>query len=134
MSEEGSASAELVICAPILVLLAVVALLIGRLVLEQGQIVDVARTAAEAASLWPTGPQAHEAALLTAAYELVHDNLHCIEPVVAVDTSDLVPGGDVRVEITCVVALGSVSFPGLPGYVTLRESAVAPIEVYRELR
>ncbi len=133
MSERGSASAELVICAPILMLLSVVALLIGRLVLQQSQVVDVARTAAEAASLWPTGAQAHEAALLTASYELVHDGLHCIRPVIAVDTSDLVPGGEVSVEITCPVALAPASISGLPGSVTLRESAVAPIEVYREI-
>lgn len=133
MNERGSASAELVICAPVLLLLAVVALVIGRLVLEQSQVVDIARSAAEAASIWPTAAQADEAAVLTASYELIHDGLRCIAPVVSVDTGDLVPGGEVRVDITCVVALASVSVPGLPGQVTLHESAVAPIEVYREI-
>ena len=131
--ERGSASAELVICTPVIVLLAVLGLAVGRLVLQQSQVVDVARAAAEAASVWPSAPQAGYAALLTTSYELVHDDLHCISPVVSVDTADLAPGGHVSVSITCTVRLSSTAVPGLPGSVTLRGSAVAPVEQYREL-
>jgi Flp pilus assembly protein TadG len=133
VNERGSASAELVVCAPILILLAVVALAVGRLVLQQSQVVDVARDAAEAASIWPTGPGAQTAALLTASYELVHDNLQCIDPKIDVDTADLVPGGQVSVQVTCVVELSNDDLPGLPATVTLHASAVAPVEEYREL-
>jgi hypothetical protein len=134
VNARGSASAELVICTPVLVLVAVVAFALGRLVLDQSQVVDVARSAAEAASVWPTGPQAREAAELVAAYELIHDRVPCLtRPQVSVDTSDLAPGGAVSVEITCVVALSTVAVPGLPGTVTLHASAVAPVEQYREV-
>lgn len=129
----GSASAELVICTPLLVLFALVALAIGRLVLQQSQVVDVARSAAEAASIWPTSGQAQYAAAVTASYQLVHDDLQCIAPVVSVDTSELQPGGRVSVTITCEVRLSANALPGLPGYVILRASAVAPVEQYRDV-
>lgn len=129
----GSASAELVICTPLLVLFALVAFAIGRLVLQQSQVVDVARSAAEAASVWPTPPQAGDAALLTASYELLHDDLQCLSPVVSVDAADLVPGGRVSVSVTCTVRLSSAALPGVPGYVTIRASATAPVEQYREV-
>lgn len=133
MNARGSASAELVICTPVVILLAVLALAIGRLVQGQSQVVDVARNAAEAASIWPTASGAKGAAALTASYELVHDGLQCVAPQVDVDTSDLVPGGKVSVAITCVVRLSSVAVPGLPGFVTLHAAAVAPVEQYREV-
>jgi Flp pilus assembly protein TadG len=133
VNERGSASAELVICTPILILVAVVALAIGRLVLQQSQVVDVARDAAEAASIWPTGSAAQTAALTTASYELVHDNLRCIDQQIDVDTADLAPGGQVSVQVTCVVELSNDGLPGLPATVTLHAAAVAPVEEYREL-
>lgn len=132
-SARGSASAELVICTPLLVLLALVALAIGRLVLQQSQVVDVARSAAEAASIWPTPAQAEYAAAVTASYQLVHDDLQCIAPVVSVDTAALQPGGRVSVSITCEVRLSANALPGVPGYVTLHASATAPVEQYREV-
>jgi Flp pilus assembly protein TadG len=132
VNARGSATAELVICTPVLVLISVLALALGRLVLDQSQVVDVARNAAEAASIWPTAGGAKGAAALTASYELVHDGLHCIAPDVSVDTTDLVPGGEVSVAITCVVQLSSVAVPGVPGFVTLHASAVAPVEQFRE--
>jgi hypothetical protein len=73
MSDRGSATTELVILAPVLVLLAVAALVLGRLVLFQEQIADAARSAVEAAAVWPTPRQAEEAALLTASYDIVRD-------------------------------------------------------------
>lgn len=133
MNARGSASAELVICTPVLLLLAVVAMALGRLVLEHSQVVDVARAAAEAASVWPTPAAATAAATSVASEELARDGLPCTSSVVAVGTSHLQPGGEVQVEITCTVRLAAAGVPGLPGSVTLHASAVAPIETYREV-
>jgi Flp pilus assembly protein TadG len=133
VSDRGSASAELVICTPVLLLLAVVAMALGHLVLEQSQVVDVARAAAEAASVWPTPAAATEAARSVVAEELSGDGLHCTSTVVSVNTSLLQPGGSVNVAIACVVTVAAAGAPGLPGSVTLRASAVAPIEIYREV-
>jgi Flp pilus assembly protein TadG len=133
VSDRGSASAELVICTPVLLLLAVVAMTIGHLVLDHAQVVDVARAAAEAASTWPTAGEATSAAEAAATYEITRDGLPCASPIVSVDTVDLVPGGTVEVAVTCVVRLGAAGVPGLPGSVTIEASAVAPIETYREV-
>ena len=133
MKERGSASAELVVCTPVLLLVALVAMAIGRLVSQQSQVVDITRAAAEAASVWPTPAAAAAAAGAAAAGELGRDGLACRSRTLAVDTSRLYPGGSVRVDLTCVVTLAVAGVPGLPGSVTLRASATAPIETYREV-
>jgi Flp pilus assembly protein TadG len=133
MSEQGSATTELVILAPLLVVLAVSALILGRLVLYQEQVADAARSAVEAAALWPTAPQADEAALLTASYDLVHDDARCVRSSVSVETADLQPGGQIHATVTCVVLVGSSLLPGVPGAMTINASASAPIETYREV-
>jgi TadE-like protein len=133
VNEEGSASAELVILAPLLVVLAVAALVLGRLVLYQEQVADAARSAVEAAALWPTAAQADEAALLAASYDLVHDGARCAASSVRVDTTHLQPGGHIGATVRCVVLVGSSLLPGVPGAMTITASASAPIETYREV-
>jgi hypothetical protein len=132
MRERGSASAELVFVTPVLILMGLVAFVLGRLVLDAGQVVDAARSAAEAAAVWPTVPQAGEAALLTASYEIVGDGLVCKGATVSIDASHFVAGGSVQVRVACPLRLPK-SVPGLPASVTLTGSAAAPIEPYREV-
>lgn len=129
----GSATAELVIVAPIVLVLIAATVVLGRLVLVKQQVVDAARSAAEAAALWPTAPQAAEAGLLSASYDLVQDHADCITSSVTVDTSHLGPGGSVGVTIRCVVPSGTALIPGLAPVTTITASASAPIEVYREV-
>jgi Flp pilus assembly protein TadG len=133
VSDRGSATTELVILAPLLVVLAVAALVLGRLVLYQEQVADAARSAVEAAALWPTAPQADEAALLAASYDLLHDNARCAGSSVSVDTADLQPGGHIGATVRCRVLIGSSLLPGVPGAMTITASATAPIETYREV-
>ena len=131
--DRGSATAELVIVAPIVLVLIAATVVLGRLVLVKQQVVDAARSAAEAAALWPTAPQADEAGVLTASYDLVQDHADCLTSSVSIDTSRLVPGGAVGVTISCVVPSGTGLIPGLPSVTTITVSAWAPIEVYREV-
>jgi Flp pilus assembly protein TadG len=128
----GSASAELVVCTPVLLLVALVALSIGRLVLDQSQVADVARSAAEAAAVWSDPSSARLAAEETAAYELLGDDLQCNPAHITVDTAQLVPGGEVTVTVSCVVSLAA-AIPGLPGNVTLEAAVQAPVEQYRQV-
>jgi hypothetical protein len=132
MRETGSASAELVFVTPVLMLIGLVAFVLGRLVLEAGQVVDAARSAAEAAAVWPTVPQAGAAAALTASYEIVRDGLACTRPTVSIDAAHFVAGGSVHVSLACAVLLPP-SVPGLPPSVTLTAAAAAPIEPFREV-
>lgn len=132
MSDDGSASAELVFLTPVLVLVGLAAMVLGGLVLDKGQVVDTARSAAEAASVWPTPAEAHDAAVRTAAYDIVADGLVCRPARVALDTAGFVAGGSLQVTVTCPVAVPRF-VPGLPPVITLIGTATAPIEPFREV-
>ncbi len=131
--DAGSATAELVIVAPIILVIMAATVVLGRLVLVKQQVVDAARSAAEAAAVWPTPAQASEAAALSASYDLVQDHADCLTSKVAVNTSQLAPGGSVAVTITCLVPSGTSLIPGLPSAMSISVSASAPVEIYREV-
>jgi Flp pilus assembly protein TadG len=132
MRDRGSASAELVFVTPVLILIGLVAFVIGRLVLDKGQVIDAARSAAEAAAVWPTISQARGAALVTASYEMQRDGLVCEGARVSLLTVGFAAGGNVRVSVTCPVEVLN-AVPGLPSSIALTAAASAPIEPFREV-
>ena len=131
-SDRGSASAELVLLAPLLVAFAAVLLLGGRLVVARQQLLDATRTAVEAAVIQPTGSLA-QAAAATAFGQLASDHLACGPYSVTTATGDFRPGGVVSVDLRCGIALAALGIAGLPGSVTVQSAAAAIIEPYREV-
>jgi Flp pilus assembly protein TadG len=128
----GSASAELVFVVPVLILIGLVAVALGRLVLGEGQLVEAARSAAESASLWPTPAEAQAAAAGAAHYEILHNSLACNGAQVDIGSSDFVPGGRLVVTVTCPASVVP-AIPGVPDELTLSATATAPIEPFREV-
>jgi hypothetical protein len=108
--DDGDATLELLILAP--VILALIALLVaaGRTSVAQGAVQAAARDA------------------------LRQDSLDC-RPVVTVDTAGFgVPVGQpahVSASVTCTVRLSDLLVPGLPGSKTLRASFTSPLDPYR---
>lgn len=132
MREKGSASAELVVIVPVLVLIGLVAVALGRLVLAEGQIREAARAAAEAGSIWPTATQAAQAADAAARYEIVHNSVACRGEHTNTDASAFAPGGRLSVTVSCPVAVAP-AIPGLPAEITISAGATAPVEPFREV-
>jgi len=129
--DEGQAIAELVIVAPVLLLVVVLLISLGRIDSAQGDVESAARAGVQAAVLQDSPNDARAQAVAAVASTLGTAGLTCPSPQVITNTSDFVPGGSVSVTVTCVTSLADVSVPGVPGTKTLSATSVAPIDPYR---
>lgn len=132
--ERASATVELVILAPVLVVFAVVVVMMGRLELARQQVVAAARAGAQAAAVQPSAAQARWAASAAATVDVFNHAQTCRREVVSTDTSSFRPGGSVRVQVACIVPLADLGVPGAPGTETITAAITAPIDPYRVVR
>src|SRR5262245_12373443 len=103
--ERGTAAAELAVAAPLLLLLVVAAVFVGRLARAEGQVEGAVRDAARAAAARRTPVAATAAAQAEASASLQAAGLTCQRFDVVVDTSAFDAGGSVAVRLTCQVSL-----------------------------
>lgn len=129
--EGGSATVELAILAPVLVLLLLFVVTVGRLVLARQEVDAAAADAARAASIADSPGAAVQAASDAASGDLAGHGVTCSPFDASVDTSHFTPGGEVNVELRCTASLAGLSLLRLPGTETLVSSATAPIDLYR---
>lgn len=129
--EEGQAIAELVIVAPVLFLVVLLMIAIGRVDSAQGDVESAARAGVQAAVVQanPNNAQAQAAAAVSST--LATAGLTCPSPQITTDTSNFVAGGWVSVAIVCITSLADVSVPGVPGSKTLSATSTAHIDPYR---
>jgi Flp pilus assembly protein TadG len=133
--EAGSASLELVIWAPVLLLVAAVIVLAGRAA-QATQAVEVAAAeAARAASAAGTQVQATARAKSAANAALSSAGLRCSSTSVTVDTSEWSrPAGTparVSARIGCRLGLSDLSIPGVPGSKDVSATASSALDVFR---
>lgn len=131
-ADRGSVTAELALLTPLLVLLALAAVGLGRTESARIQVDSAARQGARAASLAPDRATAADRARRTVAQALAANTLTCTAGPVTVDLRTYQPGGLLTVTVSCAVDLRDVGMPGLPGTITLVASATSPIDRYRE--
>ena len=131
--DEGQAIAELVIVAPVLLLVIVVMVALGRIDSAQGDVESAARAGVQAAVVQANAANAQSAAATAVTSTLAGAGLTCPAPQITTDTSHFVAGGTVSVRVTCVTSLADVSVPGLPGSKALSATAVAPIDEFRSV-
>ena len=134
--ERGSATLELVLWAPVLLIIGSVILLAGR-VAQASQTVEVAAAeAARAASAAGTVAQARSRAQDAAEASLASSGLRCGRTAVDVDLSQWrrPPGTPARVAATihCDLSLGDLAIPLAGGTRTVTGSASSAIDTYRE--
>ncbi|MFE9555452.1 TadE/TadG family type IV pilus assembly protein [Streptomyces sp. NPDC006703] len=125
--DNGAASTELVLVTPLLILLALVTVAFGKLAGARLDADEAAHQAARAASLARTAWQARAEAETAARRSLAGAGSSCTSPRVMPDLGGFVPGGAVRVTVTCRAAL---DVPGLRG-VDVTTSAVSVVDLYR---
>lgn len=133
--EVGTASLELVIWAPVLLLITAVMVLAGRIA-QATQAVEVAAAeAARAASAAATHTQATTRATAAAAAALSSAGLRCTRTLVDIDTSQWSrPAGTparVSASIGCQVGLADLSIPGVPGSKQVSATASSSLDLYR---
>ncbi|MGY5884231.1 TadE/TadG family type IV pilus assembly protein [Modestobacter lacusdianchii] len=135
-AERGSVSVELALLAPVLLLLVSFAVVAGRTQVAEGAVAEAARAAAREASLARNDVTAAALAAAQADRTLAAQDLRCQSTSVDIDTTGFQapPGqpGDVTVSITCVIGMGDLLAPGLPGSVTVEASFTSPVDAYRE--
>jgi Flp pilus assembly protein TadG len=132
-NERGSATVELVILTPLLILLLLFVVALGRLAGARIDVDGVAAQAARAASI-ARGPQAAvSSAQQTAAAALSSQHVTCAHLAVSVDTTDFAPGGSVAVTVSCAVDLADLTGLDMPGTETVTNRAVSPIDQYRSV-
>jgi Flp pilus assembly protein TadG len=129
--EEGSAAAEIAILTPLLVILVLFMVFLGRLTEARAVIADAAHQAARAASI-ATDPAAAQAqAQQAATTALAGRGLACQHFTVTVSLSGFRPGGTVRATITCTAAMSDLSLLRVPGSQTFTASFASVIDTYR---
>ena len=124
-------SAELVLLTPLLIVLLVLVVALGRLVSARLQVESAASQAARAASLARDPATATAVAEQTAAGTLTGQHHTCTILTVATDTSRFAAGGSVAVTVVCTVGLADLSGLRLPASETVRAHFVEPIDAYR---
>lgn len=132
--DRGSAAVELVLFTPLLVVVLMTVVALGRLVDARLVVADAAHQAARAASLARTEAEARSEASRRADSALDQAGAACSHPQVAITTGNLRPGGVVTVNITCSVDLGDLMSTGMPGRVTLNGTALSAVDVHRGAR
>ncbi|RKN11574.1 TadE/TadG family type IV pilus assembly protein [Streptomyces radicis] len=130
-NDAGTATVELVLVTPLLVLLALLAVGFGRVTDARVRVEDAAHHAARAASLTHTTAQAEQAARSAAASALDASGASCASHAVALRHQRLAPGSTVTATVSCHSDLNDLLGTGLPGNVTLSAASTSPVDTYR---
>ncbi|WP_254885907.1 TadE/TadG family type IV pilus assembly protein [Streptomyces sp. NA02950] len=132
--DRGSAAVELVLVTPLLLLILMTVVALGRLTDARLVVADTVHQAARAASLARTQGQALTTARRTAHASLDHAGTACSQPKVTLTTSGLQPGSTVTAYISCTVTLTDLTRIRMPGRITLHQTAHSPVDVHRSTR
>jgi Flp pilus assembly protein TadG len=136
VGERGSATLELVVWAPGLLLIVGLLLVAGRVSGANGAVEQAAVDAARTASLARSPAAALSLATATARQTLAAQGLVCTVMTVTVDTSGFSrpPGqpATVSATVTCPVRLSDLSLPGVPGTRIERHTSISALDTFRE--
>ncbi len=135
-ADRGSMAIEMVIIAPVMLLLLTFMIMAGRVYVAKQSVDDVAMDAARTASLQRDAGTAQAAATGTAHIVLAESGLECTSLTVSIDTGGFsVPVGqaaDVVATVVCQADLDGLVLPGAPGGITLTGTGISVIDTYRE--
>ena len=129
--ESGAVSTELVLLTPLLLVMFLFVVALGRVVSARIEVDGAAAQAARAASIARSPATATAVAEQTATTALGGDHVTCANLTVTTDTADFVPGGQVVVTVSCSVDLADLVGLRLPAAETLTSTATSVLDVYR---
>lgn len=131
VGDAGSAALELVLVTPLLILVLLTVVALGRLADARLVVADAAHQAARAASLARTDSHARNDAQQAAGTALKEARSACTAPRVTVDTGGLEPGSSTSATVTCTADLSDLTHLALPGSVQVTGTAHSPVDRYR---
>ena len=136
-SQAGNAALELIILAPVIILLICMVIAAGRIAIAQGSVDAAARDAARQASVARTPASALAAAQASASADLAGDGLDCQPSSIVPSNLDAAFGtqvgepASVTFTVSCTVSLSDLILRGLPGSLALSSSFTSPLDPYR---
>lgn len=130
-AEQGIAVLELVLLVPVFLLMVYVVVGLGRLGLARENIDAAASDAARAGSIARSAEEAQAAAMTAATAALGSHDITCADLAVAVDTAAFRPGGWVRVQVSCRVAMADLVGMWTPGTKTMSGRGQAVVDTFR---
>ena len=134
-SERGSATLELAIIGPALIVLLAVVIAAGRIQVAGGAVEQAAAAGAREASIARSPAAAAAIAEAAATRVLTQQDLDCAALTVTTDTSGYAAPvgqvGQVGATVTCVVPLSDLGVPVLPGARTLTAQSTSVLDRYR---
>jgi len=134
-TQRGSVTIELAILAPSLLLLASLAMIVGRISLASAAIDATAYSAARAASLARDPATARSRAEASAHDTLQAQDLHCSPLLIDVNTDqfsrDVGEPASVTVTIECRVSLTDFAMPGMPTSRWVNARYSSPLDQFR---
>lgn len=129
--ERGSAPVELTLLAPVLLVILLVVVGLGRMAHARQQVESVSADSARAASLERNTAASRGVAQAAARSSLDRAGLSCVSMDVDVDVSNYRPGGTVRVTVSCTSQMSDVAMAGFPGNRQFTSTSIVPIEIWR---
>jgi Flp pilus assembly protein TadG len=129
--DRGSVTAELVLLTPLLILMLLFVVGLGRLSGARIEVDGAAAQAARAASIARSPATATLAAKQTVTSALGSDHITCAQLSVNTDTAQFTPGGSVAVTVTCIVSLADLTGLRVPASESVTTRSVAVIDQYR---
>ena len=129
--ERGSASMELVLITPAVLVLLLFVVAGGRLVLARERVDAAARDAARAGTIARNASTAQADARRAADDRLADAGVTCRTLDVNVDITNFRPGGTVATTISCTVDLADLTLLGVPGTRTVTSTAVETVDTLR---
>ena len=129
--ESGSVATELVLLTPLLILMLLFVVALGRTVSARMEVDGAAAQAARAASIARDPATATAMAEQAAITALGSDHVTCADLTVNTDTADFAPGGQVAVTVTCTVDLADLVGLRLPASQSISSTSTAVIDLYR---
>lgn len=127
----GAVSVELVLLTPLLLVMLLFVVALGRLASARLGVDGAAAQAARAASIARDPATASAMAAQTASAALGSDSVTCARLSVVTDTAAFAPGGEVTVSVTCTVDLADLTGLRLPAAEVIRSSATSVLDTYR---
>lgn len=132
--ERGSAALELVLLTPVLLLVLMLVVGIGRLVDAHERVADAAYQAARAATLALTAPAAQQAATSAATSALSGAGVTCAEMNVTADIGALAPGSTVTVSVTCSISWAGITGISFGGHQSVTAQATSVVDEFRSVQ
>ena len=129
--ESGSVATELVLLTPLLILMLLFVVALGRTVSARLEVDGAAAQAARAASIARDPTTAMAMAQQTATAALGSDGVTCAHLSVATDTAQFGPGGQLQVTVTCTVDLADLVGLRLPASEAISSTSTSVIDKYR---